>query len=317
MLLPNRHEATSEYRYGFNGMEKDDEVKGSGNSYDFGARIYDSRVGRWLSLDPLEKKYPSLTPYNYVANTPIIAIDPDGKDIIVLSAPSGARGFGHAAVLIGNDKDGWLLYSKNGTAEHGKSGASANPDNGRKFNSLTDFANSEANFHNGNVYYTSAYRITTSVSVDNDMKTKAKEVVQTDYDLYNASCIDLCSDVLEAGGLDPGHYETPPSYYGVEVENIDGLADEPNIRYDDIVNNNAGVDVTNEIKPDSEVVKLRKDAQETKEVNLNANSKMDNAPEIWVTVPTKKAIKTIISNPQLFDGIDNNDKVSKPIKTNN
>src|SRR5690554_1271658 len=40
------------YRYGFNSMERDDEIKGKGNSYDFGARMYDPRVGRWLSVDP-------------------------------------------------------------------------------------------------------------------------------------------------------------------------------------------------------------------------------------------------------------------------
>jgi len=40
------------YRRGFNGMEKDDEFKGKGNSYDFGARMYDPRVGRWLTIDP-------------------------------------------------------------------------------------------------------------------------------------------------------------------------------------------------------------------------------------------------------------------------
>ena len=34
------------YRYGFNGMEKDDEVSGSKNYYNFGARMYDSRIGR-------------------------------------------------------------------------------------------------------------------------------------------------------------------------------------------------------------------------------------------------------------------------------
>jgi RHS repeat-associated protein len=45
------------YRFGFNGQEKDDEVKVEGNSLDFGARIYDSRLGRWLSLDPLQAKY--------------------------------------------------------------------------------------------------------------------------------------------------------------------------------------------------------------------------------------------------------------------
>ena len=41
------------YRFGFNGKENDNEVKGAGNSVDFGARIYDSRLGRWMSVDSL------------------------------------------------------------------------------------------------------------------------------------------------------------------------------------------------------------------------------------------------------------------------
>jgi len=64
------------YRYGFNGMEGDDEIKGQGNSYDFGARMYDARIGRWLSLDPLASKYPFLSDYNFVANSPLQFIDP-------------------------------------------------------------------------------------------------------------------------------------------------------------------------------------------------------------------------------------------------
>lgn len=70
------------YRYGFQGQEKDDEIKGEGNSYDFGARMYDSRLGRWLTIDPLAGKYPNLSSYNFVANSPIIFVDPDGKIII-------------------------------------------------------------------------------------------------------------------------------------------------------------------------------------------------------------------------------------------
>jgi RHS repeat-associated protein len=73
--------ARSVYLFGFNGKEKDDEVKGSGNSYDFGARIYDARLGRWLAMDPLQVKCPQLSPYNFVANSPLIFIDPDGKRI--------------------------------------------------------------------------------------------------------------------------------------------------------------------------------------------------------------------------------------------
>ncbi len=49
--MPRRSFSSSSYRYGFNGKEKDDEVKGEGNSLDFGARMYDSRLGRFLSID--------------------------------------------------------------------------------------------------------------------------------------------------------------------------------------------------------------------------------------------------------------------------
>ena len=64
-------------------MEKDDEIKGKGNSYDFGARILDPRVGRWLSIDPLRNKYPNLSPYNFVANNPNLFVDYNGKDFII------------------------------------------------------------------------------------------------------------------------------------------------------------------------------------------------------------------------------------------
>jgi RHS repeat-associated protein len=70
---------SNDYRFGFNGKEKDNEIKGTGNSLDFGARIYDSRLGRWLSLDPLQAKYPSLSPYNYVGNSPLKNIEVDGR----------------------------------------------------------------------------------------------------------------------------------------------------------------------------------------------------------------------------------------------
>jgi len=79
--MPGRSYTGGGYRYGFNSMEKDDEIKGSGNSYDFGARIYDPRVGRWLAVDPLAGKYPDISPFVFVANSPLVFIDPDGKKI--------------------------------------------------------------------------------------------------------------------------------------------------------------------------------------------------------------------------------------------
>jgi len=82
-LLPGRNYSSDSYRHGFNGMEKDDEMHNStGTSYDFGARIYDPRVGRWLSLDPQAINYPYVSPYTYALNTPIQATDPNGKWVI-------------------------------------------------------------------------------------------------------------------------------------------------------------------------------------------------------------------------------------------
>ena len=51
------------YRFGFNGKENDNEVKwGMGNQQDYGMRIYDPRLGRFLSVDPITRSYPELTP---------------------------------------------------------------------------------------------------------------------------------------------------------------------------------------------------------------------------------------------------------------
>ncbi len=71
------------YRRGFNGMEKDDEVKGGGNSYDFGARMYDARVGRFLSRDPKEAIYTWQSSYCYASNSPILFVDENGEGPIV------------------------------------------------------------------------------------------------------------------------------------------------------------------------------------------------------------------------------------------
>lgn len=80
MQMPNRTFSAGNYRYGFNGKENDNEVKGSGNQQDYGMRIYDPRIGRFLSSDPLAKKYPELTPYQFASNTPLQAIDRDGAE---------------------------------------------------------------------------------------------------------------------------------------------------------------------------------------------------------------------------------------------
>ncbi len=70
------------YRFGFNGKEKSDEIEGSGVDYDYGARIYDARAGKFLSVDPMNHKYPSETPYHFGGNNPINYADIGGADTI-------------------------------------------------------------------------------------------------------------------------------------------------------------------------------------------------------------------------------------------
>ena len=80
MEMPGRSYSSNSYRFGFNGKEKDDNITGvTGSHLDFGARIYDSRIGRWLTVDPMRAIFPEMTPYNFGANNPILFIDNDGE----------------------------------------------------------------------------------------------------------------------------------------------------------------------------------------------------------------------------------------------
>jgi RHS repeat-associated protein len=93
------------YRRGFNGMEKDDEFKGKGNSYTTEFRQYDPRIGRWLSVDLLVSKFPNESSYTYCFNSPTILIDETGQSP---KSPPGGK------VIIYNiwfDKNG-LKHSK-------------------------------------------------------------------------------------------------------------------------------------------------------------------------------------------------------------
>jgi RHS repeat-associated protein len=81
--MPTRSwtDPNSQYKYGFNGKEKDDEgLGGSGTTYDYGFRIYNPNLGRFLSVDPLFKSYPWYTPFQFAGNMPISAIDLDGLE---------------------------------------------------------------------------------------------------------------------------------------------------------------------------------------------------------------------------------------------
>jgi RHS repeat-associated protein len=83
MLIPNRHDETGNYRYGFQGQEQDDEVKGEGNSLNYTFRMHDPRVGRFFAVDPLTAKYPFYSPYQFSGNRVIDMIELEGLEATV------------------------------------------------------------------------------------------------------------------------------------------------------------------------------------------------------------------------------------------
>jgi len=81
-LLHHRHgqESTTDYRYGFQGQEADDEIKGEGNSFNYKYRMHDPRIGRFFAIDPLAPKYAYYSPYAFSGNRVIDAVELEGLE---------------------------------------------------------------------------------------------------------------------------------------------------------------------------------------------------------------------------------------------
>ena len=118
MQMPGRTFSGGIYRYGFNDKENDNEVKGEGNQQDYGMRIYDVRLARFLSVDPLTAKYAEWSPYPFAMNSPISGIDLDGLEYYFAADGSYIGVSKH-----NNDKDN-PLKDKVFTGSVGKDGVS-------------------------------------------------------------------------------------------------------------------------------------------------------------------------------------------------
>jgi hypothetical protein len=123
--------------------------------------------------------------YHYAGNNPVKYIDPDGQDIILLMDPDGVPmpvpigdrvTFGHSAVLVGNDEDGWLFYSNNGP-----NGISVG-----EYSSVEEFKK-EYNSRSPHFNFTQKQRLSTTPEQDQRMRAKALELANTTIDQIRAS----------------------------------------------------------------------------------------------------------------------------------
>ncbi len=82
MTQPKRHGSSDFYRYGFQGQEKDDEIKGEGNSLNYKYRMHDPRISRFFAVDPIAHEYPWNSPYAFSENRVIDGIELEGLEYI-------------------------------------------------------------------------------------------------------------------------------------------------------------------------------------------------------------------------------------------
>ena len=118
--ISSRGFTSAAYRYGFNGKEK--ETDGTADNYDFGARIYDGRLGRWLAGDPHFFSYSGVSNYCGLNNAPLIIIDPDGQDIVnghkerLENAKNNVKAaetqFAEIKEKLGETRSEWRKYAK-------------------------------------------------------------------------------------------------------------------------------------------------------------------------------------------------------------
>jgi RHS repeat-associated protein len=80
--MPGRTYSVEDYRYGFNGKAEDNDISGEENTYDFGDRLYNARIGRWFSVDDLYFDYVPISTYAFALNSPITLKDADGNEVV-------------------------------------------------------------------------------------------------------------------------------------------------------------------------------------------------------------------------------------------
>ncbi|MBK7128100.1 MAG: hypothetical protein IPM74_13275 [Crocinitomicaceae bacterium] len=89
MIMPGRNATNANYRFSFQGQEKDNEIKGDNNSINYKYRMHDPRIGRFFAVDPLAAKYPHNSVYAFSENRVIDAIELEGLELFFISGYLG------------------------------------------------------------------------------------------------------------------------------------------------------------------------------------------------------------------------------------
>lgn len=139
----------------------------------------------------------NLDAYQYCGQNPVKFVDPDGNDFILLNDSDAAFGYGHNAILVGNDIDGWVYYSKDGGDDN----------NIRiEFDTLEEFQNSEVSER-----YDRGYYVSTTKDQDKLMQEYGDQNFNRTYSVkrkedrsnnqISENCADLTQGIMLNGGV--------------------------------------------------------------------------------------------------------------------
>lgn len=208
------------YTFGFNGKENIDEVSGQGNWQDYGERMYDPRLGRFPSADPLivkEQLYPELSPYQFASNTPIWGVDWDGLEVRVYTETIGV---GHTFITV-QDGDDVIVYTYGRYAELGKeksSSASTTPMGqgvlirltGAKAQSFLQdqlynknaqvFEITDADEGQVKEFFENKFNSSSQIPTVGKYKDNPDARVIDEYKLFSNNCTSISCDAIQAGG---------------------------------------------------------------------------------------------------------------------
>ena len=111
-LQPGRYMDVRDYRYGYNGKEREERGEfGTLTHYDYGFRVYSPSLGRFWSVDPKAAEYAGWSGYVYVIGNPLRYVDVEGLDTIdIVKNSEGKWEISKRQIVKGDDifrvKDG-------------------------------------------------------------------------------------------------------------------------------------------------------------------------------------------------------------------
>ncbi len=152
-------------------------------------RSYNSQLGRWINRDPLSEAG-GQNLFVYCLNSPITYQDLLGLHVAIVINPNGFPIFGHCAVLVGNDTDGWTYYSNS---------LGGDSNSGSTFSNLDDFfANGPGGYSRDNSAF---FNTDNAPGADAGAAAEAINSINSGYRPATNNCAHTCRDALRGAGV--------------------------------------------------------------------------------------------------------------------